>query len=605
MIHYHIKPSSPEAHILEIRLLIQEPSSEGQILYLPAWIRGSYMVRDFARNIVTISASSDNESVELIKQDKQTWKAAPVDGSLLVTYQVYAWDLSVRAAHVDTTHAYFNGPSVFLGVAGCEKQPCHVEVARPNGKKYRQWRLAYAMPSITIDQEGFGTFQAEDYEALLDCPAEMGEFSETSFVVNECPHRLFVNGKQSMDMDRIRSDLVAICREEVELFGELPIQNYLFLLWVVGDGYGGLEHRNSTSLMISRRDLPTKSMEEMSKGYRRLLGLCSHEYFHLWNVKRITPEVFQMQGTEREVYTRQLWVFEGITSYYDELILVRSGVIDRRNYFEMMAETVTRVMRGSGRHKQTLEASSFDAWTKFYKQDENAPNAIVSYYAKGALLALLLDLTIRLRSEGKFSLDDVMRLLWQRHGKTNMGLPEGGFEALVDEVTGLDFKEFFDLGVRSTDDLPLEEALREFGVELHLLPAKSSSDNGGVVEARSKSTSARSVLGAKWQQKGPGIFLQQVFDDGAAQKAGLSAGDEIVAVDGVRMDASDMEHFIAHTPAGDSLTLHIFRRDVLMQFEVSPLPVPPDTCYFYLPEKIDDAQRIRRDAWLQGYARRH
>ncbi|MCU7852901.1 MAG: PDZ domain-containing protein [Candidatus Thiodiazotropha sp. (ex Monitilora ramsayi)] len=605
MIHYHIKPSSPEAHILEIRLLIQEPSPEGQILYLPAWIRGSYMVRDFARNIVTISASSDNESVALIKQDKQTWKAAPVDGSLLVTYRVYAWDLSVRAAHVDTTHAYFNGPSVFLGVAGCENQPCHVEIARPNGKKYRQWRLAYAMPSITIDQEGFGTFQAEDYEALLDCPAEMGEFSETSFVVNECPHRLFVNGKQSMDMDRIRSDLVAICREEVELFGELPIQNYLFLLWVVGDGYGGLEHRNSTSLMISRRDLPTKSMEEMSKGYRRLLGLCSHEYFHLWNVKRITPEVFQTQGTEREVYTRQLWVFEGITSYYDELVLVRSGVIDRRNYFEMMAETVTRVMRGSGRHKQTLEASSFDAWTKFYKQDENAPNAIVSYYAKGALLALLLDLTIRLRSEDKFSLDDVMRLLWQRHGKTNLGLPEGGFEALVDEVTGLDFREFFDLGARSIVDLPLEGALQEFGVELHLIPAKSSSDNGGVMDARSKSTSARSALGAKWQQKGSGIFLQQVFDDGAAQKAGLSAGDEIVAVDGVRMDASDMEHLIAQIPAGDSLTFHIFRRDELMPFEVSPLPAPPDTCYFYLPEKIDDAQRIRREAWLQGYARRH
>jgi predicted metalloprotease with PDZ domain len=375
------------------------------------------------------------------------------------------------------------------------------------------------------------------------------------------------------------------------MFGELPVQEYLFMLWVVGEGYGGLEHRNSTSLMISRRDLPARTMEKVSKGYRKLLGLCSHEYFHLWNVKRITPEVFLKQGTQQEVYTRQLWVFEGITSYYDDLMLLRSGVIQRQDYFELVAETMTRVMRGSGRYKQTREESSFDAWTKFYKQDENAPNAIVSYYAKGALFAMLLDLEIRLRSQQRHSLDDVMRLAWQRYGSTGVGLPEAGFELLVSEVTGEDYSELFDLALRSTGELPLKKRLKDFGVELHLLPAKSAKDSGGYLSDHPKPKPANPVLGAKWQEKNGSLFLLQVHDHGAAQQAGLSAGDEILALDGLRMNATDMERTVSECEPGSSIHFHIFRRDELMQFDVKPQPAPLDTCYFYLPDDLDETQR--------------
>ena len=262
-------------------------------------------------------------------------------------------------------------------------------------------------------------------------------------------------------------------------------------------------------------------------------------------------------------------------------------------------------MRCSGRLKQTLAESSFDAWTKFYKQDENAPNAIVSYYAKGALLAMLLDLTIRLRSEGGMSLDDVMRALWLRYGKTRTGLPEGAFERLVEELTGLDFKASFDRWVRSTEDLPLAETMREFGVELHMLPAETSSDMGGVCDKRPAIGPGKPVLGAKWCQKGESILLQQVFDHGAAQAAGLSAGDEVIAVDGLRLDADRMEKHVARIAPGQSLTIHLFRRDELMQFEVTPLPAPVDTCWFYLAEPSADIQYRRRDTWLQGYAGRH
>ncbi|MEW8500367.1 MAG: peptidase M61, partial [Candidatus Thiodiazotropha taylori] len=282
------------------------------------------------------------------------------------------------------------------------------------------------------------------------------------------------------------------------------------------DGYGGLEHKHSTSLIFPRDDLPAKRDTKITSGYRRLLALCSHEYFHLWNVKRITPEVFLEQSTQQEVYTRQLWVFEGITSYYDELMLVRSGVISKQDYFEMLAETVTRVMRGSGRFKQTLEESSFDVWTKFYKQDENAPNAIVSYYAKGTLFALLLDLTIRLQSNGRFSLDQVMREMWLRYGKQGKGVPENGIEKVVADVTSLDLQSLFDLGLRSTAELPLTDCLSEFGVAMKLLPAKSSDDKGGVLGDKEREQQSYTGIGAKWTSKNSGIKIQQVFDDGAA-----------------------------------------------------------------------------------------
>ncbi len=605
MIRYSIKPIHPEAHLLEVRLEVPDPGSAPVTLYLPAWIRGSYMVRDFARHIVAIDAECDQRPVQLIKLDKQTWYIGEaLDKALTLTYRVYAWDLSVRGAHVDTTHAYFNGSCLFLGIQGREAEPCEVEIQKPDGEHYTDWRLAVSMPPLEVDPMGFGRYRVSDYETLLDHPVEMSDFTQGTFQVRDVPHRFVICGRHSADLDRICRDLGRICEAEAALFGELPVEEYLFLLWVVGSGYGGLEHKNSTSLMIGRDSLPVPTVKEITPGYRRLLGLCSHEYFHLWNVKRITPEVFQREGTANEVYTRQLWIFEGITSYYDELLLLRSGVIEIKDYFEMVAEGVTRVMRGSGRTKQTLEESSFDAWTKFYKQDENAPNAIVSYYAKGALVAMMLDLSIRIRTDGEQSLDQVMQALWQQYGKPGVGLPEGAFERLVEEVTGIDFKDDFERWVRSTRELTLSETLQEFGIELHLLPAKSAADLGGVVDKRPETEQGKPVLGARFEQQPNGVLLLQVFDGGAAQAAGLSAGDLIIAVDGLRMDAKGLESYLSQRVAESRVTLHLFRRDELMAFELKPLPAPSDTCSFYLNPELDEKQRRLQNGWLQDHAKR-
>jgi predicted metalloprotease with PDZ domain len=601
MIDYRLSLHSPQSHIFEIELTIEHPDQNGQIIYLPAWIRGSYLIRDYARHIVSIEAISNENQLSLNKLDKQSWQIEPVNTPIKIKYQVYGWELTVRSAHFDTTHAYFNGPALFLAVTSQEQAPCRLEIVAPEHPQLKTWQVAFSMRPEKIDRQGFGTYLADNYDTLIDCPAEIGDYTVGEFKVADCNHRFVVSGVKRFDHEKICSHLLRICEKQVDLFGELPAQDYLFLLRVVDDGYGGLEHKNSTSLIFPREDLPAKGDNKISSGYRRLLALCSHEYFHLWNVKRITPKVFIEQNTLQEVYTRQLWVFEGITSYYDELMLVRSGVISKKDYFEMLAETVTRVMRGSGRHKQTLEESSFDVWTKFYKQDENAPNAIVSYYAKGALFALVLDLTIRLRSSGAYSLDQVMREMWLRYGKREVGVPEYGFEKVATEVTSLDLTSLFDLGLRSTAELPLAECFSAFGIEMKLLPTGSLDDRGGVINGKDREQQTFMTIGAKWTSRNSTIRIQQVFDHGAAQQAGLSAGDELVAVDGLRMSAKQFENYIANTEPGDSFVVHLFRRDQLMSLDLHPHQAAADTCYFDLTEPTDEQIKKRQSDWLIGH----
>ena len=399
-IRYHIVPASPEAHLFEVELTVERPHPDGQLLSLPAWIPGSYMIRDFARNVVWLKAFCDDAPVGVSKVDKQTWRCAPCAGALTLRYQVYAWDLSVRSAHLDTTHGYFNGTSVFLAVHGQEQSPCAVEIAPPHGDTYKDWRVATTLALDGAALWGFGRYRADDYDALIDHPVEMGRFDIVEFEACGVPHAMTLTGHHRADQARLARDLQRICEYHIRLFGEpAPVQRYLFQVMITGDGYGGLEHRSSTSLLCSRDDLPRADQDEVSDGYRSFLGLCSHEYFHTWNVKRIKPAAFVPYDLSREAHTTLLWAFEGFTAYYDDLALARTGLISRSSYLELLGQTITRVLRGSGRLKQPVADSSFDTWTKFYKQDENAPNAIVSYYTKGSLVALTLDLLIRRGSD--------------------------------------------------------------------------------------------------------------------------------------------------------------------------------------------------------------
>jgi predicted metalloprotease with PDZ domain len=593
-IQYAIVPKDLAAHLFEVTLTVNAPNPEGQIFALPAWIPGSYMIREFARNIIQIDAKANGKKIALKKLDKHTWQAAPCATPLILRYDVYAWDLSVRAAHLDQTHGFFNGSSVFLRVDGQESMPHVIDIQRPDDAAGKTWRIATALPELKARRYGFGTYIAENYDALIDHPVEMGTFELATFKAHGVPHDIVITGcVPNLDIARLSADLKKICEAQITFFEpntkRAPMERYVFMTMAVGDGYGGLEHRASTALICARADLPVKGQKDMSDGYRGFLGLCSHEYFHTWNVKRIKPAVFAPYDLRTEAYTPLLWLFEGFTSYYDDLMLVRSSVIDETAYFKLLAKPLNGVLRGSGRHKQSVAESSFDAWTKYYRQDENSPNAIVSYYTKGSLIALALDLTIRTETKGKKSLDHVMRALWQRYGrdfysagrKGGQGVTESDVDALFDEVTGLKLKRVLDRFVRGTDDLPLGNLLAPFGVIL--------------ADTRKE---AKPGLGVRTTREGNDCKLANVYEHGAAHRAGLSAGDLLVAIDGLRVSAANLDGLLARYRIGDAITLHAFRRDELMTFAVKLAADDAPQMALTAEAKPVVASRMRA-AWLQ------
>jgi predicted metalloprotease with PDZ domain len=566
-IAYSIVGHDLAAHLFHVTLTVDAPAAGGQVFALPAWIPGSYMIREFSRNIVRIRAESNGEPVALAKLDKHSWQAAPLKdhaAPLTLHYEVYAWDLSVRAAHLDQNHAFYNGTSVFLRVLGQEDQPHVVDIQRPGDEAARTWRVATSLPELKAKRYGFGTYIAANYDELIDHPVEQGDFALATFKAHGVPHDIVISGRvPNLDLARLSADLKKICETQIAFFEpkarKAPMDRYVFMTLAVGDGYGGLEHRASTALICARADLPStaSNSKEITDGYLQYLGLCSHEYFHTWNVKRIKPAAFAPYNLQAENYSPLLWLFEGFTSYYDDLMLVRAGVIAEPAYFKLLGKTIGSVLRGSGRTKQSVADSSFDAWGKYYRQDENAPNAIISYYTKGSLIGLALDLSIRAKTGGKKSLDDVMRILWQRYGRdfyngAGRGVTPAEVEAIFDEVSGGRFKPFFDKYIRGTEDLPLAKMLAPFGI-------KYSDER----------KSSKPSLDANIGKEGNDCKLSAVHENGAAHQAGLSAGDILVAIDGLRVNATNLETLLSRYGVGSEVEVHAFRRDELMTFNMT------------------------------------
>jgi predicted metalloprotease with PDZ domain len=589
-IYYQLTPHSPQAHLFEVACTVTDPDPAGQVFRLPTWVPGSYLVREFARHFVSVQAEDPTGPVAIVKESKDTWRAAPCAGPLTVVAQVYAYDVSVRTAYLDDRRGYFNGSAVFLCPEGRENAPCVVEIDPPAVGK---WRVATTLPADGASPYGFGRYRAENYDALIDHPVEMSDFALARFEAGGVPHDVAVTGRQQADLDRLAADLARICAWQIELFhgagARPPFDRYLFQITAVGEGYGGLEHRSSTSLLCRRDELPAPGMTAPSDDYLTLLGLASHEYFHAWNVKRIKPAAFVPYDLAREGYTRLLWAFEGFTSYYDDLALVRSGVIDAPRYLELLGRTVTTVLRNPGRRLQSVAESSFDAWIKYYRQDENTPNAVVSYYAKGSLVALALDLLLRM--EGR-SLDDLMRALWERHGSTGIGVPEDGIERLAAEIAGRDLHQFFARCVYGTEDPPLESLLADFGVAWRLRAAQNATDRGGKPAAGAL---PRSSLNAKI---GADMKVLAVYSGGAAEAAGLAAGDQLVALDSLKASVESLRVTLERRVPGDRLRVHAFRRDELDEREVELAAPPLDTCMLSLQEAPAAEALTRRNRWL-------
>ena len=458
MLHYQIEFDDYRQHLIHVTLrFLANPNQE---LWLPTWIPGSYLIREFAKHIESVTASDEAGRILNIKKTaKNRWQLFNTDHELItVEYDVYAYDLSVRGAYVDQTRLYVNPACVCLALQDQAQSPCEVELFLPDELKHFQ--LATGLPSKSLVKGRF-TLKADHYDQLIDSPFELAEQTRFAFDAQGIAHEFVISGKHNANIKRLKTDIEKICQTEIALFGSAPFQNYTFMTMATGNSYGGLEHCNSTSLITPREDLPkANEAQEPSKDYQRFLGLCSHEYFHAWLVKFIRPENFVNYDLQQESYTSLLWIFEGFTSYYDDLILLRSGVISQKTYLDLLKAQIDRYLQNPGRSIQSVSESSFDAWIKFYRQDENSNNAATSYYNKGCLVALCLDLGLRLRGS---SLDALLRRLYE-NAQQGIQVHEQTIFDLCQELTGDNWVEQINHLIHGTEELPLAQLLPEFGV---------------------------------------------------------------------------------------------------------------------------------------------
>lgn len=574
MISYRVSLADLHAHLYEVTLTVPDPAEE-QVLSLPAWIPGSYLIREFARHLSGVTARQGSREVPVHQRDKASWAVSCSGrGALVVRYTVYAYDNSVRAAFLDADRGFFNGTGLCLRVHGRETDTHRLELARlPRG-----WEVATSMP----EADG-GGYQAADYDELVDHPVELGRFWRGEFKAGGVPHEFVVAGAlPDFDGERLLADARRICEAQISFWHgrkKPHFKRYVFLLNAVDDGYGGLEHRASTALIAARRDLPQQGRPELSDGYVTLLGLVSHEYFHTWNVKRLRPAEFIRYDYTQENYTQLLWFFEGFTSYYDDVFLLRAGLIDAPRYLRLLAKTVTGVLGMPGRKVQSVAQASFDAWVKYYRGDENTPNATISYYTKGSLVGLALDLT--LRAEGRGTLDDVMCGLWAR--SEGGPISEADIAAVLKEVAGRSMARELEAWVHGTDDLPLRRLLEKFGTTW---------------TAQAPSLAQR--LGLRVSE-GPlsGIKVNSVFRGGAAEAAGFSAGDEVLAINDWRIRRLD--EALRVLPASGRIEVLAVRDGRLRRLQAA-VPAAPEAGAVTLAldgEASKGALTLRR-AWLHG-----
>ena len=567
-------------HLVDVALTFTA-DTDAPSLWLPTWIPGSYLMREFARNITAVHyeildsqvVSNDKQinTYRAQKTDKNTWQLpeAQAGQRICVLYEVYCYDLSVRTAYVDQQRLYGNFTSLALAIGGQEQQEVEVDLIVPAAfladKDASLVRLACGLEAVQaqIDKPQIYTLQADSYHELIDHPFEIAEQDSFDFIIQDnshqtLSHHFYLSGKHSANMGRLQQDVTQICQTYLDWLGDAPFNDYTFMTFASGQDYGGLEHINSTSLITPRRDLPNADEPKVpSSDYQRFLGLCSHEYFHAWWVKTVRPDVMLEVDLRREAFTPLLWVFEGFTSYIDDFMLQASGVIDKASYLKLLAEQINRYYQTPGRTHQSVAESSFDAWIKLYRNDENTGNAGISYYNKGALVALCLDLTLLTKSAGRYRLFDVVKEFYsQAKQKDNkrIGISSADMGAVIGQFMPLaDWEEFERRYVNGVEELPLETLLAENGIKIH---------------TNTKETADKNIpWGMRCSETPLGLKVNRVNRDSAAAKAGISAHDVIVAIDGIKADTKQLATLsIATCP----VQCHLFRRDELMVVEVVP-----------------------------------
>lgn len=573
-VHYTISMPVPEAHLFHVVVDVRGYTASEARFVLPIWAPGSYLIREFARHVEGFEAeTADGESLPWLRADKASW-VVTLQGvaAFRVRYQVYAFEWSVRSSHLTSQHGYFNGTSVFMYLDGYKQHPVSLEILPP---PTRDWQV-----SIALLQDASGHYHAATYDQLVDSPAEIGRQRVTSFEVFGKSHELAIFGEGNEDVERLRADLKTIVETVGHLFDdELPYERYLFILHLSDGRSGGLEHRDSTTLLTDRWTFQPQS------AYEKFLRLAAHEFFHVWNGKRVRAQNLGPFDYLHEVYTPLLWIVEGVTTYYDLLILRRAGLISPQRYLTLLGERIATYHSTPGRLVQTLEEASLAAWIKFYRPDENSPNSAISYYLKGSLVALMIDLGMRESTGNEKSLDDLMRYLWSRYGQRDVGFSPDEFADALDLVAEGDYEQFLGRYVRSTAELPLEEVLARAGLTLTY---------------RRKEETPTVWMGLSLEEREGRLVVKTVHRGGPAEAGDLNPGDELLALNGYRL--ASMETLSARLNAaepGQSATFHFFREGHLLSREVVLSVAPPDEAIIEQVTRPTLLQRAIYESWLQ------
>lgn len=569
----------PHTHLYEVVLTIKNVSTGQLDLQMPIWTPGSYLAREYARHVQDFSASdASGQPLKWQKADKMTWRveagaSAASPRTIRAAYRVYANELFTQTSHLDATHAYFNGATLFMYVASAKDRPHRLKIDPPAG-----WR---ATSPLALQPDPDGYFTAADYDRLIDSPTEVGTHKLLEFTVLGKPHRVTIWGDFNFDEEKLKADLAKIVEAGAQIFGGLPYEHYTFLVHVQPGIGGGTEHLNSNVSMTSPAAFKTPV------GYKGFLGLESHEYFHHWNVKRIRPIALGPFDYQRENYTRGLWVSEGITSYYGDLLLRRAGLTTPGEYFTQLTRMIAGYEQSPGRLKQSAETASFDAWIKHYRPDENSPNTTMSYYTRGEILGLLFDLEIRSRTNGARSLDDVMRDLLRNHGLPKPGFTDAELKAALDRAAGADLGSLWNAYVSGTEEIDFDRLFRLVGMERKAV--------GVDADASGKKPG---TLGFRTRAAGDRVVISNVIDGLPAYEGGLNSSDELSAIDGRRIDAANVNDRLNEIRDGQRVTLTVFRREKMMSFELTAAPRPPMNYLVAEMKEATEAQKALRKAWL-------
>jgi predicted metalloprotease with PDZ domain len=584
-ISFTVSMSKPHTHLLEVDMRVQVPPNlnvpNETSLIMPVWTPGSYLIREYERNVQDFAVfTASGHRLDWTKINKNTWRVN-TNGARVwqAKYHVYANELSVRTNELNSDHAFWNNAALLMYLEGSLGHQVTIHVNPAPG-----WKVATGLPAVPGENN---TFQAENFDVLYDSPFEVSDFKQLDFMVRGVPHRIVIDGEGNYDPALLRAEVQKIVETEVSLFGEIPYHDYTFFLHLRPTGGGGLEHLNSTALGFRRFGFSN------ADGYYRFGTLVAHEFFHLWNVKRIRPDALGPFDYTKENYTKLLWVAEGITEYYGQLMLRRAGFISDEAYLAHLASQIQDVQDTPGRKLMSAEDASFNSWIKEYRPDENSVNSQISYYDKGELLGLLLDLEIRRRSNNAKSLDDVMRALYNDFFKRNRNYTPADFQKLCETAAGSSLEEFFARYVRGTEELPYNEILTAAGLQLEQAgePVNTKGARSDVILS--------AYLGAELEDSGDFVSVKNVRDGSPAYLQGLNAKDSIIAIDGARADTKRLLALLSAKRPGDVVRFTIFRNDDIRTLDIKlGARLIADYEFVQLPSRSEQQKRIY-DSWMR------